>query len=157
MVRGRRLEKKPEYWSGKRDLNPRPSPWQGDALPLSYSRSITIGQRGGILLMHERHCQAACSGIDKTGFVQDEPWKMTGDSLPERETFFSFLQRVCNPCALSRLCSRPARRRRINSSWSFGSVQTAPSAHLTHHGGSSRVAEGCGRSSNTSWGIRRDL
>jgi hypothetical protein len=24
--------------SGKRDLNPRPSPWQGDALPLSYSR-----------------------------------------------------------------------------------------------------------------------
>ena len=27
-------------WSGKRDLNPRPSPWQGDALPLSYSRSL---------------------------------------------------------------------------------------------------------------------
>ena len=25
--------------SGKRDLNPRPSPWQGDALPLSYSRN----------------------------------------------------------------------------------------------------------------------
>ena len=27
-----------KYWSGKRDSNPRPSPWQGDALPLSYSR-----------------------------------------------------------------------------------------------------------------------
>ncbi|GEM_PF-1970044 len=27
-------------WSGRRDLNPRPSPWQGDALPLSYSRMI---------------------------------------------------------------------------------------------------------------------
>jgi integrase len=28
-----------EAWmSGKRDLNPRPSPWQRDALPLSYSR-----------------------------------------------------------------------------------------------------------------------
>ena len=26
-------------WSGRRDLNSRPSPWQGDALPLSYSRS----------------------------------------------------------------------------------------------------------------------
>ncbi len=25
-------------WSGKRDLNPRPQPWQGCALPLSYSR-----------------------------------------------------------------------------------------------------------------------
>ena len=47
---GRHFEKKTEYWSGKRDLNPRPSPWQGDALPLSYSRSITVGQRGGILL-----------------------------------------------------------------------------------------------------------
>ena len=29
-----------EDWSGKGDLNPRPSPWQGDALPLSYSRSM---------------------------------------------------------------------------------------------------------------------
>ena len=26
-------------WSGRRDLNPRPSPWQGDALPLSHFRS----------------------------------------------------------------------------------------------------------------------
>ncbi len=25
-------------WSGKRDSNSRPSPWQGDALPLSYFR-----------------------------------------------------------------------------------------------------------------------
>ena len=31
----------PRYpnWSGKGDSNSRPSPWQGDALPLSYSRS----------------------------------------------------------------------------------------------------------------------
>ncbi len=27
-------------WSGKRDSNPRPSAWQADALPLSYSRSL---------------------------------------------------------------------------------------------------------------------
>src|SRR2546421_8497218 len=27
-----------ETWSGKRDSNPRPRPWQGRALPLSYSR-----------------------------------------------------------------------------------------------------------------------
>ena len=25
-------------WSGRRGSNPRPSPWQGDALPLSYFR-----------------------------------------------------------------------------------------------------------------------
>ena len=27
-------------WSGRRDLNPRPQPWQGCALPLSYARII---------------------------------------------------------------------------------------------------------------------
>ena len=28
----------PPNWSGRRDLNSRPPPWQGGALPLSYSR-----------------------------------------------------------------------------------------------------------------------
>ena len=28
-----------KYWSGRRDSNPRPQPWQGCALPLSYTRS----------------------------------------------------------------------------------------------------------------------
>ena len=32
------VARKVATWSGRRDLNPRPSPWQGDALPLSYSR-----------------------------------------------------------------------------------------------------------------------
>ena len=31
------------FWSGRRDLNSRPSPWQGDALPLSYSRFGAFG------------------------------------------------------------------------------------------------------------------
>ena len=26
------------FWSGKRDLNPQPSAWEADTLPLSYSR-----------------------------------------------------------------------------------------------------------------------
>jgi|HubBroStandDraft_2_1064218.scaffolds.fasta_scaffold150638_2 hypothetical protein len=34
----RGLEPGTAEWSGRRDLNSRPSPWQGDALPLSYSR-----------------------------------------------------------------------------------------------------------------------
>ena len=46
LERERYLEKKTECWSGKRDLNPRPSPWQGDALPLSYSRLISIVLEG---------------------------------------------------------------------------------------------------------------
>src|SRR5580658_4004834 len=29
-------------WSGRRDLNPRPLPWQGNALPLSYSRLLQV-------------------------------------------------------------------------------------------------------------------
>ena len=29
-----------ELWSGKRDSNSRPSRWQRDALPLSYSRKF---------------------------------------------------------------------------------------------------------------------
>ena len=29
-------------WSGRRDLNPRPQPWQGCALPLSYARSLAL-------------------------------------------------------------------------------------------------------------------
>ncbi|MCC2640552.1 MAG: hypothetical protein K0S45_965, partial [Nitrospira sp.] len=33
-------------WSGKGDLNPRPSPWQGDALPLSYSRFVSDRSSG---------------------------------------------------------------------------------------------------------------
>src|SRR5688500_4872897 len=43
-------ERASEVWSGKRDLNPRPSPWQGDALPLSYSRSERMEEECRILL-----------------------------------------------------------------------------------------------------------
>ena len=35
-----------KVWSGRRDLNSRPSPWQGDALPLSYSRSTCLILQG---------------------------------------------------------------------------------------------------------------
>ena len=33
------------FWSGRRESNPRPSPWQGDALPLSHVR-IMAGDIG---------------------------------------------------------------------------------------------------------------
>src|SRR5439155_24701526 len=36
-------------WSGKRDSNPRPRPWQGRALPLSYSRELLCPQQQAIL------------------------------------------------------------------------------------------------------------
>ena len=34
------LVRQKNFWSGKRDSNSRPSPWQGDALPLSYFRNL---------------------------------------------------------------------------------------------------------------------
>src|SRR6056297_2933500 len=34
-------------WSGKRDSNPRPQPWQGCALPLSYFRPLHRKRSGG--------------------------------------------------------------------------------------------------------------
>ena len=33
-------------WSGRRDSNPRPSPWQGDALPLSHFRKKMVRMEG---------------------------------------------------------------------------------------------------------------
>ena len=33
-----------ENWSSRRDLNPRPSPWQGDALPLSHYCKFGAGR-----------------------------------------------------------------------------------------------------------------
>ena len=42
--------------------------------------------------------RALVEGTDKTGFSRNEPWKMTGSSLPEHETFFFYLQRICNHC-----------------------------------------------------------
>src|SRR3990170_4675484 len=36
-------------WSGRRDSNPRPPPWQGGALPLSHFRSCPSWCRGGDL------------------------------------------------------------------------------------------------------------
>ena len=42
-----RLQNEKKIWSGRRGSNPRPRPWQGRALPLSYTRirMAAIGRR----------------------------------------------------------------------------------------------------------------
>ena len=35
------------FWSGRRDLNSRPQPWQGCALPMSYFRNNSLIDGGG--------------------------------------------------------------------------------------------------------------
>ena len=41
-----------ENWSGRWDSNPRPQPWQGCALPLSYARIHASGRAGAAASMH---------------------------------------------------------------------------------------------------------
>ena len=61
------LEISKRFWSGRRDSNPRPQPWQGCALPLSYARIRPERRCGrpeaGILLMAGRGASAVLSGI----------------------------------------------------------------------------------------------
>ena len=40
----------PKNWSGRRDSNSRPQPWQGCALPLSYARSALLRHLGNHLV-----------------------------------------------------------------------------------------------------------
>ncbi|MFO0733322.1 MAG: 4Fe-4S dicluster domain-containing protein [Nitrospiraceae bacterium] len=42
--------------------------------------------------------RALVENIDKSGFTRDEPWRLSGISLPEHETYFFYLQRICNHC-----------------------------------------------------------
>src|SRR5579859_7162396 len=51
-----------ENWSGRRDSNPRPQPWQGCALPLSYARS---GVRRG--------CTPPVEGATSIGLAGGQP------------------------------------------------------------------------------------
>jgi hypothetical protein len=55
-----RLERAfPEIWSGKRGSNSRPQPWQGCALPLSYSRA----KQAAILTSVDGGCQSSDTHI----------------------------------------------------------------------------------------------
>ena len=55
------------FLSGRRDLNPRRSPWQGDTLPLSYARrgdlvyaETSFRSRGWVLLSFLSSCISEC-------------------------------------------------------------------------------------------------
>jgi hypothetical protein len=54
-----------KFWSGRRDSNPRPRPWQGRALPLSYTRIREIGgdcspATGRAMPNAARECNSPC-------------------------------------------------------------------------------------------------
>ncbi len=73
-------------WSGRRDLNSRPSPWQGDALPLSYSRF----QFSGIAALEECRCSPARGCLLKPAL------------LPVLKSFRAILSIPGDPCWVKR-------------------------------------------------------
>jgi hypothetical protein len=56
-------------WSGRRDSNPRPQPWQGCALPLSYTRAPGASDRPVRLIkaLHVQQSGAHCKGVAGKG------------------------------------------------------------------------------------------
>src|SRR5207244_1793952 len=53
-----------DFWSGKRDSNPRLSAWEADALPLSYSRilALIIIAESQVSVNPRYDCPAASTG-----------------------------------------------------------------------------------------------
>ena len=74
-------------WSGRRDLNSRPSPWQGDALPLSYSRlmQLRVYRAAEIGSNRARDCICCLHAAAHTGVDGAQ----SGRSSPEREPLSS--------------------------------------------------------------------
>ncbi len=102
-------------WSGKRDLNPRPSPWQGDALPLSYSRVRVT---------------------EEAGFYR--PYAKT----VKQETTNIIVELIPGHYSRPRLCpTRRAQTPRLpQGNWPFDSGVPASSVHLTDLRGLSTVS-----------------
>ena len=69
-----RIEK---IWSGRRDLNPRLRPWQGRALPLSYSRLLLHAP-----LYNIQYRRTPGNGLAVSKKLERNPRWIPGDGLP---------------------------------------------------------------------------
>jgi hypothetical protein len=65
------IELHPHFWSGKRDSNPQPSPWQGDTLPLSHFRIFGAdeGSRTPTPLALDPKSSASASSATSASFL----------------------------------------------------------------------------------------
>lgn len=77
-----------ECWSTRRDLNPRPSRWQRDALPLSYARirkgGITPREAARPVLLLNRRGFASAFAEPRSWALKSSPCQKVGRSLPLR-------------------------------------------------------------------------
>src|SRR3979490_754019 len=63
-----------KHWSGRRDSHPRPRPWQGRALPLSYTRIRKIGDDrspaiGRAMPNAAHECNSPGGGAESAGLI----------------------------------------------------------------------------------------
>src|SRR5690348_12876179 len=74
----------PENWSGRRDSNPRPQPWQGCALPLSYARAPAVG--GRIIRIEPRFATPGLAALRRPGSsAKSKPEFLMGTAVaPDR-------------------------------------------------------------------------
>ena len=86
-----------ENWSGRWDSNPRPQPWQGCALPLSYTRSTAAGPRP------RDRASMAESEFDCNHFVAARP-AMRGFSAAMVKGGYTGSKPAASPCRLRLTC-----------------------------------------------------
>jgi hypothetical protein len=111
-------------WSGRRDLNSRPSPWQGDALPLSYSRLTQIRvYRGGKIGSNHRSRYGGTKGtVDTKGTMDEGNIKLlTLRPADPRTRLYCFA-----PCLRS--LTHPAESRRLRNCEGCGLFRLPPAS-----------------------------
>ena len=70
-------------WSGRRDSNPRPPPWQGDVLPLNYFRTtVIIIANAFFIARYFAKKDKFILGTKKTHFRELLSWSGRRDSNP---------------------------------------------------------------------------
>ena len=105
-----------EIWSGKRDLNPQPSAWEADTLPLSYSRrgrkEYTVERETGFepatSTLARLHSTTELLPQNEGVFITDSAFRQA--FFAKKENFFcrtrrgKALHRVRGCCTQQRLC-----------------------------------------------------
>jgi hypothetical protein len=87
-----------KIWSGRRDSNPRPRPWQGRALPLSYTRIREIGgERSPATGRAMPNAASECNSPCETGIPRISGYR------PELAEIGQFCHLKCSPMLINRV------------------------------------------------------
>jgi hypothetical protein len=116
MLRGR-------TWSGRRGSNPRPRPWQGRALPLSYTRVRNVGSDA--MPARQRQTYAKCSSRMQQPGDSREPQKFTENQAKAAEPAPNHESTAARRCwRPTRARLRRARHAAIRATWRTSSARS---------------------------------